>query len=104
MNAQDHLFIESKFEGLTKLMNAHFENVQDKQEYMNKKQDKANGRITTLEGEFHDRELFCVKAQAVKEHKNKYRGWKIALFIIAAAIMASLINEIGLLEFLNFVK
>lgn len=104
MNAQDRELIESKFEGSTKLMNAHFINMDDKLELIMKKQDFTNGRVNKLEDKVNEREIFCIKEQAVKIEYSKYRNWKIALIILASSVLASLITHSGLLEFLNFIK
>lgn len=101
---RDLNLIDLKFEGLTKLMNAHFENVQDKQDHMIKKQDITNDQVIILEKKVNTRNSFCEKIQAIKIEKNKYKVWKLALMILAAAILASIITNFGLLEFLKFIK
>ena len=104
LSKQDLALIDSKFEGLTKLMNAHFENVADGQAAIQKRQDVANGRTNKLEERMNERDLFCGKIQAVKEDTEKYTIWKKAGMIIIAAVLSSIILNVGLLEFLKLVK
>ncbi len=104
LSKQDLALIDSKFEGLAKLMNAHFENVADGQTAIQKRQDIANGRTSKLEDRLNEKDLFCGKIQAVKAETEKYIIWKMAGMIIIAAVMASIILNVGLLEFLKLVK
>lgn len=49
MSADELKYIEEKFKGLTSLMNARFENVDDKLDEINKHVQVTNGRVTELE-------------------------------------------------------
>lgn len=49
MSADELKYIEEKFKGLTSLMNARFENVDDKLDEINNHVQVTNGRVTELE-------------------------------------------------------
>ncbi len=101
---QDLILIDSKFEGLTKLMNAHFENVNDNQEQIIKRQDIANHRTTKLEIKVNERDLFCGKVQVIKEERDKHKKWRVVIMTVVSAVLASLILNFGILEFFKLVK
>lgn len=104
LSIQDHILIDSKFEGLTKLMNAHFANVNDNQEQIIKRQDIANHRTSKLEDKVQEREIFCGKVQAIKQERDKYKKWRIIIMTVVSAVLASVILNYGLLEFFRLIK
>lgn len=96
--------IEAKMEGFSKLINAHFENVYDRLEVIDKKVSITNGRVTELEKKEHAQALFCGAVQAAKKQNDKYRTLKYTGLILAVAILSAIIQEYGVLEFFKLVK
>ena len=54
---------------------------------------KTNGRVTELE-----------KKDMIRCHKDKYIIVKMAGMVIAAAVLAAIIMNVGVLEFLKLIK
>lgn len=106
MSKQELELMEEKFKGLTSLMNAHFENLEDWKDDM--KQDiaeikvqttKTNGRVTELEHKELTHIQLCPqteKIEKINEELAEYKMFKkypkIGLAIIAAAVIMFLIT------------
>lgn len=74
LTVQDRKIISEQFEGMTELMHANFENVQDKFKYMDDKLEaikiqttKTNGRVTDLEKRANSNDIL----HARNESENK---------------------------------
>jgi hypothetical protein len=78
MSADELRYIEEKFSGLISLMNARFENVDDKLDEINKHVQVTNGRVTELEKKEREyahivdtRHINCPNLSLMKVCSNK---------------------------------
>lgn len=105
MSKQELDLIEEKFKGLTSLMNAHFENVDDRLERIETQTIKTNGRVTELEKKELTHIQTCPQApkiEKINEELAEYKMFKkypkIGLAIIAAAVIMFLITTFESIE------
>lgn len=99
MSKQELELIEEKFKGLTTLMNAHFENVDERLDRIEEQTKKTNGRVTELEHKELTHIINCpqtAKIEKINEELTEYKMFKkypkIGLAIIAAAVIMFLIT------------
>jgi hypothetical protein len=105
MSKQELELIEEKFKGLTSLMNAHFENVDDRLERIEEQTKKTNGRVTELEKKELTHIQNCPqteKIEKINEELAEYKMFKkypkIALALIAGAVLLFLITTFESIE------
>jgi TolA-binding protein len=105
MSKQELELIEEKFKGLTSLMNAHFENVDDRLERIEEQTKKTNGRVTELEHKELTHTQNCpqtVKIEKINEELAEYKMFKkypkIALALIAGAVLLFIITTFESIE------
>ena len=91
------LYLESKFEGLTKHLNAEFINIHNTLDKIEEQTTKTNGRVSELETEMIKHPIECPTAKeiaAVKEDLIEYRMIKkypkIFLFLIVVLVALSI--------------
>ena len=91
------LYLESKFEGLTKHLNAEFINIHNTLDKIEEQTTKTNGRVSELETEMIKHPIECPSAKeiaAVKEDLIEYRMIKkypkIFLFLIVVLVALSI--------------
>lgn len=66
MTSEELQLIDEKFKGLTSLMNAHFENMDDRLEKIEIQTTKTNGRVTALEKKEISHVIDCPLNQKVR--------------------------------------
>jgi hypothetical protein len=106
------LYLNEKFEGLHKLMDAQFTNVHDKLDAIEKQTTRTNGRVTHLEDKVVNIEDAIIehphncpqisKIDLLKEDLFEYRFIKkypkIATFLIAVVVICIIISAFGTIE------
>lgn len=98
--------IDEKFRGIASLMNAHFENVDEKLERIENQTVKTNGRVTELEKKelIHLAECPAMpEIQAIKDDLAEYRFFK-KYPKIAIGIVFVLIMSFGITIFQTYTK
>jgi hypothetical protein len=105
MSKQELDLIEEKFKGLASLINARFENVEDRLDRIEEQTKKTNGRVTELEQKELTHIITCPnvpKIEKINEELTEYKMFKkypkIGLAIIAAAILMFLITTFNSIE------
>lgn len=112
MSKQELELIEEKFRGMAALMNAHFENLEDRLERIEEQTKKTNGRVTASENKIIDlekKELTHIqtcpqapKIEKINEELAEYKMFKkypkIALALIAGAVLLFLITTFESIE------
>ena len=84
------LYLESKFEGLSKHLNAEFINVHDKLEKIEIQTTKTNGRVTELEKDFINHPIECAKGTKSEKRRRFESVLKVVGIVIAGgALLAS---------------
>jgi hypothetical protein len=78
VNDSDYrLYLENKFEGLTKHLHAQFENVHERLEEIKIQTTKTNGRVTILEKDFLTHLVNCNPAKEITEIKKDLEEYKM---------------------------
>ena len=84
------LYLESKFEGLTKHLNAEFINIHNTLDKIEEQTTKTNGRVSELETEMIKHPLECAKAREedLMEYRmiKKYPKIFVFLFVVLIGI------------------
>jgi len=86
------LYLESKFEGLTKHLNAEFINIHNTLDKIEEQTTKTNGRVSELETEMIKHPLECAKAREedLMEYRMIKKYPKIFLFLIVVLVALSI--------------
>ena len=86
------LYLESKFEGLTKHLNAEFINIHNTLDKIETQTTKTNGRVSELETEMIKHPLECAKAREedLMEYRMIKKYPKIFLFLIVVLVALSI--------------
>jgi tetrahydromethanopterin S-methyltransferase subunit B len=100
----DKDFIHLSISGVNARMDANHEIVNLQLTGINEKLTKQNGRVAKLEERVDARDTICATVQAVKSDNEKSKYWKVIGYVIGTAILASLITNIGIFEFLKLLK
>jgi len=105
MTNDERLLIEEKFSGLTHLINARFETIEDRLERIEEQTTKTNGRVTSLEHKELTHIQNCPmspKIEKINEELAEYKMFKkypkIALALIAGAVLLFLITTFESIE------
>ena len=105
MSKQELELIDEKFKGLASLINARFENVEDRLERIEGQTTKTNGRVTSLEHKELTHIQSCPvapKVEKINEELAEYKMFKkypkIGLAIVAAAVLIFLITTFESIE------
>lgn len=105
MSKQELELIEEKFRGMAALMNAHFENLEDRLERIEEQTTKTNGRVTELEKKELTHIQSCPvapKVEKINEELAEYKMFKkypkIGIAIIAAAVLIFIITTFESIE------
>ena len=104
LSKADKEFIALNIQGVNARMESNHVITQMQLIEIDKKLIKQNGRITGLEEREAIKLLYCQGIQSIKAEHKKYSKWKTILIIIASAVLAAVIMNVGLLEFLKLVK
>jgi hypothetical protein len=105
MTKDEKLLIDEKFHGLASLINARFENVEDRLERIEGQTTKTNGRVSALEEKELTHIITCPnvpKIEKINEELAEYKMFKkypkMGLAIIAAAVIMFLITTFNSVE------
>lgn len=111
MTQQEREYLDSRFAGLTKLMDAQFINVHDRLEEIKIQTTKTNGRVNSLEEDVSLLEKNLPHTQATcpqKETIEDLKKWKIATeairvnWVKTIALISLVVGIIYSLAFLSF--
>ncbi len=101
MTREDKEYLNERFDAFGKLINAHFQNVEDKLERIETQTTKTNGRVTLAENKINElerKELTHIqtcpqapKVEKINEELSEYRLFikhpKLGIAIIAGAVL-----------------
>lgn len=105
MTKDERELFDEKFKGLTSLINARFENVEDRLVRIEAQTTKTNGRVSELEQKELTHIITCPnvpKIEKINEDLAEYKMFKkypkMGLAIIAAAVIMFLITTFNSIE------
>lgn len=105
MTKDERELIDEKFTGLTHLINARFETIEDRLERIEGQTTKTNGRVTSLEHKELTHIQNCPvspKIEKINEELAEYKMLKkypkIGIGIVAAAVLMFLITTLTSIE------
>ena len=97
-------YIDAKFTHLSAIIQAGFDMSSKERQEIIKHQKETNGRVTGLENFRILQEDTCTRVQS-ERISQKSKQWRyLTIGVLVAAVLASLIHEVGLWELIKFVK